>query len=321
MLQLLFAVAALVGLGTAIYIILRAFPALLAYQQAQSHTKRGKRRTVSVEVSIMGLQIRGGRIIGALGLGIGLILIVLNFSTKALIAERPKPLPLAITPPVDLASVTRTKFDDEPTYRGFRFLKDVRVVDLRSRVPVPPDKQSEEYSPVVWTRYALVEKTADAPDSLTFEFATSGVGLRPRVLTHHHRVLRSIAPHVHGDKTMREAWRVQADVSTEPIGVPFLVVTEATYWNGFAGEDAEWASIASGENTEEIAIILMFPENKPFGEYELRAYPHGEPMCGVMQRPYERVAGPENRLLTLKIPAPREGYRYQVNWTWSPNRS
>ena len=170
---------------------------------------------------------------------------------------------------------------------------------------------------MVWTRYSLLVKTDQASDSVQFEFGTTGPHLSPRALTHNASLVKDTSgTHVHGSDTLRTTWRVQVDISQEEVGVPFLIVTEATYWNGFSGEDAEWAAITAQSGTEEVAIIILFPELKPYETFELRACPHGSSTCGQWFGESVVVPSQNGKAFVWKIRDPEPEYTYQVHWTW-----
>jgi len=180
----------------------------------------------------------------------------------------------SLVPPPTQSEVTETHQLSPPDYGPFAFNKDIRVVDLRTRLPVPEDKIAERYSPVTWIRYTLVKKTRPA-NQLSFQFATTGVGLDPRCLTHNYSLKKAVEPDVHGERRLGENWEIQVDVSDVPLKEEFLVINEITYWNAFRGEDHDWAAIKAEQDTAEIALLLLFPQKKPYTSYELYAYPHG----------------------------------------------
>ena len=58
--------------------------------------------------------------------------------------------------PVEAATIVPTLAD--PIYDGVEILKDVRIIDLRGRVPVPPEKKtSDKVSSATWVRYTLMK--------------------------------------------------------------------------------------------------------------------------------------------------------------------
>lgn len=80
--------------------------------------------------------------------------------------------------PVEAATIVSTLTD--PVYDGVEILKDVRIIDLRGRVPVPPErKTSDKISSATWVRYTLMKKVKDK-SFVEFESATSGAGIDAR---------------------------------------------------------------------------------------------------------------------------------------------
>ena len=205
---------------------------------------------------------------------------------------------------------------DHPNYQSLVFVKDIRVVDLRAIQKIPEEMKDQPYSPATWTRYTLVRKIANV-DDIRFQFATTGVGLSPRCLTHPFTLRRAIDFDIHGKRILKQNWEVVVDVSSVPIGQEFLIITEATYWNGFRGENGDWASIkAQNDSTEEIGLLVLFPEKKPYKSYNLFSYPHTnrnrKPFRGKMSLfPSETF-----KTLFWKIPNPQFNYAYELEWIW-----
>lgn len=222
-----------------------------------------------------------------------------------------------VPPPKDFKEV---KSLPEPTYNGFTFKKDLRIIDLRSRIPVPKDKKDkkeEKLSPVTWTRFTVMTKDREDVNPLDFEFGTTGI-LYPRCLTHEYELFKSLDPHYHGDINLKNTWHVRVDLSEEQVGdYPFLLINEATYYNAFAGEKSEWASITAqkGAKTELIGMVILFPEDKPFKTYALYEYKHGQ-MKKPIRSPTTITPSANNLVFVWKIPNPKPGYAYHLEWTW-----
>lgn len=203
---------------------------------------------------------------------------------------------------------------EEPRYDDFEIIKHIRVVDLRSRIPVPLEKRSvEPISPVTWTRYVLLKKISKDVDYIDFEFGTTGWDIDARCLTHEYKIRKPEQPHLHGE-TELTAQIVRVDIRNEPVDKLFLIINEATYWNGFSGEDTEWASMTANQK-ETIALVLLFPEDKPLINYELTASKHGE-VPKTFREP-SVVIPSENKLVLLwRVEEPTPNYSYRVDWAW-----
>lgn len=223
---------------------------------------------------------------------------------------------LQVVPQPPDSAVKRVDHLPPPNYEALVFLKDIRVVDLRARRTIPESMKNKPFSPATLTRYTLVRKTKQM-DKIRFQFATTGVGISPRCLTHPFKLYTVIKPDIHGGRKLKKNYEVEVDVSAVPVGQEFLIIIEATYWNGFRGEESEWASIkAQNTSTEEIGLLVLFPEGKPYKHYNLLFYPHGSDEKRVFRG--ESVLFPSETQQTLywKIPNPLADYAYELDWTW-----
>ena len=158
--------------------------------------RRGKAgASENVQLKFRGIELCGGRPFAILTIGILLILF------PALVAFRllsPEPSYAQVVPePKNIGKIPN--FAD-PTYDGLSVIKDIRIVDLRWRRPVPESKRNEKYSPVTWTRYTHFKKIDPHREFVDFEFATTGVGIHARSLTHKAKLWEAVEPHYHGTK-------------------------------------------------------------------------------------------------------------------------
>ena len=273
-------------------------------------------RGPQISVKFFKQEITGTRPLAIFVIGATFIIFSLNNLNQIFAPPETPNLKFSVVPTPLSGEYREVKEASHPSYEGLRFLKDVRVIDLRSRLPVPQDKRQKEYSPVTWIRYTLLEKLSPSLEVVGFEFGTSGVGLSPRCLTHKCDLLKVTAPHFHGDVNLSETWQVLVNVKEEKLKVPFMIINEATYWNAFDNEDKEWASMTVEQATELIAMIILFPQDKPIKDHDLYAYPHkGENRERFRD---SAIAFPsENRqVFVWKIDKPKVGYTYQLNWTW-----
>ncbi len=206
----------------------------------------------------------------------------------------------------------------EPDYKNFHILKDVRIIDLRSHRLVPAHKKDEKYSPVTWSRYTLMEKNTESSAPLVFEFGTSGVDLSPRCLTHEYQLVKSTGPHFHGKTNLKNTWHVQVDVSDEKLFRPFLVITEATYWNAFNEKDKEWAAMVAQENTvtDELVMIILFPKKRTFHKLIRYAYQHKEEERKQFRGTDTVIPSKNGQVLLWRIKNPVPGYVYEAHWDW-----
>ncbi|WP_373499150.1 hypothetical protein [Desulfococcus sp.] len=220
-----------------------------------------------------------------------------------------------VVPPPSPETIREVPSLLEPNYEPFEIIKDVRVIDLRTRRKIPPDKMDQRYSPVTWIRWTLARKSK-AADSISFHFATTGTALDPRCLTHTYKLKKAVEPDIHGQWELKQHWEIEVDVSDLSAGQEFFVINEITYWNGFRGEDRDWAAIKAEKQTQEIALLVLFPQDKPFKSYELYAYPHGSDKPREFMGDARIVPSPNHLSFYWKISNPRVDYAYQIEWTW-----
>ena len=222
----------------------------------------------------------------------------------------------------------------EPSYNKFKILRDIRVLDFRSRKKLPfwHGKLDGRYSPVTWVRYTLANKQDEDATELVFRYATSGY-LSPRSLTHDYDLEFCPNCPLHPNRKTREAWHIVAKVENEPVGEDFLVVTEATFWNAFQGNEnnKEWASISvTDEDTDMIGISLIFPDDTTYKDLNLyktsketknktllNLPPDGEVTKGENgTTEYKLFLDQKSRTVFWFINDPDSDYRYDVEWTW-----
>jgi hypothetical protein len=213
--------------------------------------------------------------------------------------------------PAQAATIVPTLAD--PTYDGVEIMKDVKIIDLRGRVPVPPEKKtSDKISSATWVRYTLMKKLKEK-HFVEFESATTGAGIDARSLTHAYELITTKQPHFHGGLQVKPVV-LKIDISNEPVGQEFLVINEMTYWNAFTGEDADWAAMHRVQN-EEIAMVVLFPEGKPVQSYEFLHYKQGmqpEPFRGS-----HKFYVSNNKLVLFWGPEDlKRDSVYQVRWRW-----
>ena len=263
-----------------------------------------------------------GAALGAIAAFVAIVAFVADYistksENKVLIVQAKASPPVQVVPPSPESNIERVPHLEEPNYEPFVFLKDIRVVDLRARKKIPESMKDKRFSPTTWTRYTLARKKREV-GSISFQFATTGVGLDPRCLTHPYRLRKAVEPDIHDDRILKENWEVVVDVSDIPVGENFLIINEATYWNGFRGEESEWASIKAqeGTTTEEIGILVLFPEQKPYKLFNMLAYSHGSDQKQQFQGVARTFPSQTKQSFYWKIDDPKPAYAYELEWTW-----
>ena len=269
-----------------------------------------------MSLKLFKMEVTGSRPLAIFAVGASLVVFPLGFS-QMVITEASKPIyPLPIVPPAREGEYIKLKEPPNVDYEGVRFLKDIKVIDLRSRIPVHPHKQRQKYSPVPLIRYTLLEKLSTDVEEVPFVFGTSGVGLDPRCLTHRFSLIEITDPIDVGELHLEQVWHVMVNVKHEQPHTPFLIVNEATYWNAFRGEDKEWASMAAYEASDMISLVILFPEGKPIKTYALYAIPHESKERMLFRDPSIVFASENRQVFVWKVENPKPDMIYRVDWTW-----
>lgn len=249
----------------------------------------------------------------------------------------------AIVPKPSTLRASQQNILPPPDYGKFIILKDIRVIDLRSRKKLNfwESKHGGTYSPVTWLRYTMLKKKSEHLDAqrVTFRYGTTGFAVYPRSLTHEYDLLFSKKDKkLHPLRKLNEVWHVNVDVSEEK-DKEFLVVTEATFWNAFQGKK-EWASIKAVDmNTGSIAISLLFPENNPYRNiklYKVNTETTDEKEItseqinnnsmlstgsknGITNESYHLFKGKRGQTKSSVfwlVKNPQVGFRYDIKWEW-----
>jgi hypothetical protein len=262
------------------------------------------------EISFFGIKIKCGRAVLIIILG-GLL-----FMSPSLLAyAKYEGFNPGIVPSPKDFQVLSVASLESPDYTNFEILKDTRVIDLRSRKKVPDNKAKEMFSPVTWVRYTLLKKKKQAT-TISFHFATTGTGLSPRSLTHRYILKKLNEPTLLGGGELKTQWEVEVDISEHGIEEEFMVITEATFWNAFTGEEKEWASIMSDYTINELGMILLFPEDKPYKSHVFKTQQKGEERIEDFHGTLNIFPSPSKQSLSWKIIKPKTNVNYRVHWEW-----
>jgi hypothetical protein len=170
-------------------------------------------------------------------------------------------------PIVPRAETVRAAELPSGTNSDFELLRDMSVWDLRGWREVPENKRQERISPAHFLNYLHVKKRQSVA-TYTAHYATGGLAIDLRSITHSAKIYERAVPQDH--KGERE-YAVEVDVSGMATGAEFLIVIEATYWNGFqgaAGDDAATYADSDIGSLGELGMIVLFPENKRFSGME-----------------------------------------------------
>lgn len=197
---------------------------------------------------------------------------------------------------------------------GIRVLRDTRLVDLRLSNFVP-ENTTEKRSAVTLTRTLIIEILEPETATLEVEFATQGVDIHPRCLTHEFQLLRSTRSMIHGQNELRVKYvlRIESDQFHQ---TQEQVILEATYWNNSKPNRDEWYA-AIEKPTDMLTFVVLFPPNRPFKAYELLTGVVGSGAAYLPFRGMSRqIPGASNSYLLWEVPNPNAGHAYQVRWEW-----
>lgn len=197
---------------------------------------------------------------------------------------------------------------------NYNLLKDISIFDLRGWKPVPADKLNERYSPANYINYLHIKKTRPL-DSIVIHYATSGYDIDLRCITHNYKNYQQ-------DTTTKEhkgqkSYGIAIDVSSVPLNEEFLVVVEATYWNGFRDITKESASTytdAEITGLNELDLIILLPYDKPvnsvakYSRTDREFYPYrGEEKFYVDEK---------KRFIYWSVKKITADTHYKLDWTW-----
>jgi hypothetical protein len=210
---------------------------------------------------------------------------------------------------------------DEPNYKNFRFTRDVSYLDLRNSLAQPwyaylPGWRSAighhtRIRPASLLDYMVIRKVADS-DYIVFTYSTSGL-LDLRCLTHEYSVRTSY-------QNGQNVGEITADIRSVPTGSDFTLVIEATYWNAFSVADKEDFSTYTHNQagqSEEMSILIIFPDAKPFKQIDVQETPPGANEMRQIQGNAESHSGPEHKTYYWSYVKAADGrWFYTASWDW-----
>jgi hypothetical protein len=217
-----------------------------------------------------------------------------------------------------------TKMTDD-----FQTVRDLSVFDLRAWQPTPdkaPDGgRPERFSPAHYINYLVVRRLTETGSRRKVEYVaqygTEGSAIDLRCLTH----LADLKEKTSGlpkDKAKGKQYAISVDVTREPVGKDFLILVEATFWDGFQGQPLEEASTYTDGDTlatSEIALSVIFPAQKPF--QDLQFFEGFEtPDGGLSESEYSGQSFPyrekEKRYVYWNITERKPKHFYTLRWNW-----
>jgi hypothetical protein len=196
-------------------------------------------------------------------------------------------------------------------------LQDVSVFDLRFWKPGPAGDTLTRTSPVNYSDYLRLTKTRDT-DRFVGHYSTSGSAIDFRCITHACHVVRCIAAACIEHPGERQ-YALVADVSKEIPGQEFLLLIEATYWNGFPTSSTESAQTYTDRDVDrltDLRLDVVLPDEKPFTGFDLFSSETGSAAEQRYERSQDLVADPSRHVLQWRISDLRPHHHYRLAWHW-----
>jgi hypothetical protein len=240
--------------------------------------------------------------------------VVASVNVKANKPNEEKAPSLTVVPvPANIRTVPSLgKSDTE----GTMTLRDISIFDLRAWKDVPEAEKATRYSPVNYINYLHVKKTKAKKEYLA-HYTTTGIAIDLRCITHDAEILE-VKPNKEHPGTMEKTYAVRINIETMPIDKEFLIVIEGTYWNSFQSPGEQSASTYTDRDIsqlDEIALIVLLPDNKPCRNVKYWGYPDGKDKKTYREsaRRYEDVQG---RFIYWSILERAPDHHYKVTWEW-----
>ena len=209
----------------------------------------------------------------------------------------------------------------DPKYANFEFKSDATSLDLRNTLTRPwyaylPGwkrvfGRHVRIRPASLLDYMEITKTGNA-DEISVRYTTSGL-LDLRCLNYDCSVQTSFED----DQNVGE---ITANVSSVKVGDTFPLVTEVTYWNAFSGVAGDDFTVSTHEGqskSEDLSVVVMFPDKKPFRTMDLQARLREAEKMGPVQGMSESWPGGGNKSYYWSHTNTATGkWFYELKWTW-----
>lgn len=197
---------------------------------------------------------------------------------------------------------------------AYSIIKDISVFDLRSWLPIPEGKENEKISPVNYFNYLHVKKISNV-DKIVAHYSTSGADIDLRCITHNYEAYQQKSLSHDGGKE----YGIEIDISKQKVGDEFLVLVEATYWNGFKDVNHESASTYTDKDVsemKELTLIVLLPENKGVTAMPVRQEGHGGKFMDYKGLDKFFVDSKSKRFIYWNIIDFKPDEHYKLDWNW-----
>jgi predicted acylesterase/phospholipase RssA len=226
-------------------------------------------------------------------------------------------------PPQDPKLVKWLPGDNPPD--EFQTIRDISMWDLRGWTSVSTFS-SPRTSPANFINYLHVRKKKTTANAYRAHYETQGSLIDAHCITHSSNLESTIgiaplptSPNHTGEKDAKE-YDVVVDVSNEPVGKEFLIVIEATYWNGFqenVGKVTTYSDLdISG--LEELAVFVLLPESRPLKHpwYTYRASAAAADTEVTFKKQSITATDQTGRFIYWSITDREPSHHYSINWKW-----
>lgn len=194
------------------------------------------------------------------------------------------------------------------------FEEALKVLDLRAEGP-----SSNENLAIITDYYQLTKGNQDKPQ-LVSHYATTGERIEGISLSHPNDFEWEETTHseheLGQDRHLRKEYELKIDLSHLAPGQSEQIINRLTYVSAFEGEEKEWLHTHIDHPTARLAMIVLFPQNRPCksvkgftksGREPLREYRHPRP-----------VRLERGSIAYWRVEAPEKGAEYQLEWEWPP---
>lgn len=161
----------------------------------------------------------------------------------------------------------------KPDLTAFEVITDDRIVDLRAWRQLPPNDPTVVSYVIFHNRRTLI-KVAESQTYNT-EFRTTGRDVFVRAHTPNKesaQVLASDEPVVFGGQALKVR-QVSMDVSSEAVGHEFTAECQATFVDSMQTREEQWIGLIGFKGSLRSSMLILFPEDRPFRDYELKVAP------------------------------------------------
>ena len=193
-------------------------------------------------------------------------------------------------------------------YRGFEFISDTAIVDLR-------DWRSKSRDVAHYYRRVHIKKRANDDHMVLqyprlpfdrIDFQAGPEKLKP--------VVRRVPPEAGEGKT---TWELEFDLSGVRPGATTDIEIEAIVheFEARKGERENWLRYSPPATTEQASVWVLFPESRPYKDYRLIRYATADPSKFEPIEAQYTIDHPYGSIIAWSIVNAEVGYVYECEWT------